>query len=185
MHILSQGSAFGPLLFLSPFFGDLILFHGFKYNLFIVMTPKCVYLVGSRYTLNSRLRYPSASLMSLLVISQASSPRVFQANVHTFSTLVPSVNFCISLKIFLYLSCLDQESFYLCRFDSFLLIPCLVCRNLLTLHLWYIHNTSKMFHYLWSKPPSFAWVIEIACLPVLLCGLLSSQHSSWSDLIRL
>ena len=123
MHVLSQGSAFGPLLFLSPFFGDLILFHGFKYNLFIVMTPKCVYLVGSRYILSSRLRYPSASLMSLPVISQASSPQVFQAHVHTFSTLVPSVNFCISLKIFLYFSCLDQESFYLCRFDSFLTHP--------------------------------------------------------------
>lgn len=66
-------------------------------------------------------------------------------------------------------------------------IPCLVCRNRLTLHLWYIHDTSKLYHYLWSKPPSFAWVIAIACLPVFLCGLLSSspQHSSWSDLIRL
>ena len=104
---------------LSPFFSDLILFHGFKYSLFIVMTPN-LELVGSRYTQSSRLRYPPASLMSLLVTSQASSPQLFQTSVHTFPTLVPSVNFCISIKIFLYFSCLDQESFYLCRLASFL-----------------------------------------------------------------
>lgn len=175
MHILSQGSAFGPLLFLSLFFGDPILFRGFKYNLSVVMPPKYVYLVGPRCTPHSRLRYPSASLTSLPVISQASSPQVCQANVHPFPTLGPSVNFCISDSPVVQLSRSGLFLPMLAWLLSYSPIPCLVCRNRLTLHLWYIHDTSKLYHYLWSKPPSFAWVITIACLPVFLCGLLSSS----------